>query len=556
MKLGWHMSLNQQYVELPGSHRAEMPGARKIGLLDPNEQVQVSVYLKSRSPSPVGEKIAQEMPYQRQHLSREEYLQRHGAHADDFAKVEEFARKHGLEIVKKNVARRVIKLVGTSNVISHAFGVVLHCYEHTGGIYRGRTGAVKVPQELSVIIEAVLGLDNRPQAQPHFKSMDATPNSFDAIKVASVYKFPQLGTASGQCIGIIELGGGYIDSDLQTYFQQLGISSPPQVLSVSVDGATNSPTGDTKSADGEVALDIQIVGAVAPGAKIVVYFAHNTDQGFTNAITAAIHDTTNRPSVISISWGASESKWTDQAMRTMNQAFRDAAILGVTICCSSGDNGVNDRVGDGKVHVEFPATSPNVLACGGTTLNADSSETAWNNGNGWATGGGISDKFPLPEYQVKARIPSSLNNNRVGRGIPDIAGNADPQTGYQVLVNGQQSVMGGTSAVAPLWAGLIALINEQIGHPVGFLNPFLYQNPNLLRDISVGNNSADKVKGYDAALGWDACTGLGTPDGGKLLNLCSKLKSTMIKSQGTNLSSSIGGAINDVLKVVGRWLKV
>ena len=226
-------------------------------------------------------------------------------------------------------------------------------------------------------------------------------------------------------------------------------------------------------------LDIEVAASVAPKAKIVVYFAPNTDQGFLDAITQAIHDTVNKPSVISISWGQAESGWTDQAMQQFDQAFQAAAALGITVCVATGDNGSGDNVNDGAAHVDFPASSPNALACGGTTLNATASsiesEVVWNDlPNGGATGGGISGEFPLPAYQQNAGVPPAVGTGKTGRGLPDVAGDADPNTGYTVRVDGEDTVIGGTSAMAPLWAGLIALLNQSLGHPVGFLNTTLY----------------------------------------------------------------------------------
>jgi len=270
-------------------------------------------------------------------------------------------------------------------------------------------------------------------------------------------------------------------------------------------------------------LDIEVAGAMSPGARIVVYFAPNTDRGFLDAITRAVHDQRYQPSVISISWGAPESGWTAQAMQAFDQAFQDAAALGVTVCCASGDNGSGDGVGDGKAHVDFPAASPDALACGGTRLDAGGgairSETVWNDGaNGGSTGGGVSDTFALPPWQQHAGVPHSANpGGHVGRGVPDVAGDADPATGYRILVDGQQAVFGGTSAVAPLWAALIARLNQQLGTPVGHLNPLLYGSlVGACRDITSGNNGA-----YQARAGWDACTGWGSPNGARLLTALS-----------------------------------
>jgi kumamolisin len=267
-------------------------------------------------------------------------------------------------------------------------------------------------------------------------------------------------------------------------------------------------------------LDIEVAGAVAPGAKVVVYFAPNTDQGFIDAISTAVHDSTNKPSVISISWGGPESSWTQQSITALDQACQSAAALGITITVASGDNGSGDGVTDGANHVDFPASSPHVLACGGTKLVASgstiSSETVWNEeaSNEGATGGGVSTVFPLPTWQANSNVP--LAGTFAGRGVPDVAGDADPSTGYTVRVDGQALVIGGTSAVAPLWAGLIALSNAQNKTTAGFLQPTIYaaKAAPAFRDITSGNNGA-----FTAGLGWDACTGLGSPIGTALIPL-------------------------------------
>ncbi|HEV2551070.1 MAG TPA: S53 family peptidase [Stellaceae bacterium] len=368
----------------------------------------------------------------------------------------------------------------------------------------------------------MLGLDNRPQARPHFRNRAPAGNvhwragaaaSFAPTQLASLYDFPS-GTGKGECIAIIELGGGYRPADLATYFSEIKVAKP-SVVAASVDHGKNHPTGDPNGPDGEVMLDIEVAGAIAPAANIVVYFAPNTDAGFLDAITTAIHDTIHKPSVISISWGGPEASWTQQSMTAFDQAFQEAAALGITVCVASGDNGSSDGVNDGKDHVDFPASSPYALACGGTSLQAAngkiSSETVWNDGaNGGASGGGVSAFFALPSWQAELRTTNSkgVKSPLPMRGVPDVSGDADPQTGYDVRVDGQDTVIGGTSAVAPLWAGLIALLNAGKGSPVGYVNPQLYKNSTALRDVTQGDNGE-----FAAATGWDACTGLGSPNG-------------------------------------------
>lgn len=462
----------------------------------------------------------------RRYLTREQYASSHGADPADMAKVEAFARAHNLVVIEQSPARRSIFLSGTAADFARAFGTTIEHYEHDGGTYRGRVGPLMMPAELDGIVEGVFGIDDRPVAKPHFQRRKTTDGrqpraaggSFTPVELAKLYNFPAGLDGSGQCIGIIELGGGYRTADIKAYFQELGLPVP-KVKTVRVDNGRNHPS-NADSADGEVMLDIEVAAAVAPKALIAVYFAPNTDKGFLDAITMAIHDTTHKPTVISISWGGAESNWTDQAMTSFDQAFQTAAALGVTVCCAAGDNGSADGEKDGKAHVDFPASSPFALGCGGTKLTASGStitnEVVWNESVDSATGGGVSDFFPVPQYQSPSDIPPSANpGSHNGRGVPDVAGNADPATGYLVRVDGEELVIGGTSAVAPLWAGLIALMNQNLGHPVGFLNPLIYQplvSKGSFRNISSGDNGA-----YSAKQGWDACTGWGTPNGAKLL---------------------------------------
>jgi len=522
------MSTPKKLLPLAGSERAPMDGAREIGPANPNETVDVTIRLRSRAgKKPMVTADAYTKPIEeRTILSRKEFEQRYGADPDSIARVETFARQHKLTVKEKSPARRTVILSGTVTAMNEAFGVELKEYDHPTGKYRGRTGAIHLPAELQEVVEGVFGLDDRPQAKPHFRRRrgragaraDSVNLSYTPPQVAALYDFPTGVDGAGECIALIELGGGYNTTDLSNYWSQLKLIETPAVSAVSVGNGSNNPTGDPNGPDGEVMLDIEVAGSIAPGAKIVVYFADNTDAGFLNAITTAVHDSTNNPSVVSISWGGPESSWTQQAMTSMDEAFQSAAAMGVSVCVAAGDDGSTDGVTDGLNHVDFPASSPNVLACGGTQLvasgNSITSETVWNElaNNEGATGGGISDVFPLPSWQNGAGVPLSANPNKnVGRGVPDVTGDADPTTGYVTRVDGNPDVIGGTSAVAPLWAGLIALLNQSMGKPVGFINPLLYQDAGTARDlndITSGNNGA-----YSAGPGWDACSGLGSPIG-------------------------------------------
>ncbi len=494
------------------SHREPVTGARAVRAVANQEIIRVSVVLRRRS---------SEGPALRalRHAGRTQYGALHGADSKAIQEIEQFARHYGLTVAESHPRRRLVVLTGNAEAMQKAFGTQLHHYEAPGGIhYRGRTGDISLPTELEPHVLAVLGLDNRPAAKPHYRrrAAAAAGESFTPPQIAQLYNFPTGLDGTGQTIAIVELGGGFSTNDLNTYFGQLGITTP-QVTAVSVDNGQNQPGGE---ADGEVMLDIEVAGSVAPGAGIAVYFSPNTDQGFHDAIAAVADDTTLQPSILSISWGQSEDSWTEQARNAMNAALQDAAAVGITVTVAAGDNGATDGVQDGQLHVDFPASSPFVVACGGTTITVVggviTSEVVWNElaaGEG-ATGGGVSRVFPIPTYQQNAGVPSNPDTGFAGRGVPDVAGDADPTSGYAVFVDGQSAVIGGTSAVAPLWAGLTALINQKLGKPLGFVNTLLYQAPSsAFQEITSGGND-----GYTAGPGWNACTGLGSPNGTALMN--------------------------------------
>jgi kumamolisin len=508
-------------VPVSGSERTLTPGHTRVGDVDPQATVDLTVYVRPRSPADWVDAESARAPVGRRLVAREDWAEIHGAADEDLAAVTSFAREAGLTVAGVDSARRAVHLSGSLQAAADAFGATMEGrFEAAQGMgeYRARSGPLTVPAALGNVVMGVFGIDDRPQARPHLRrhAQAAASSSFTPVQVAEAYAFPSGATGKGQTVGILELGGGFSTSDLTTYFQELGLTAP-SVTAVSVDGGQNSP-GTDQNADGEVMLDIEVVGAVAPDVAIVVYFAPNTDQGFIDAISTAVHDTTHKPSVISVSWGESEDAWSAQARTQMEQVLTEAAGLGVTVTVAAGDNGSTDAVTDGQQHVDFPASAPHALACGGTSLQASGatieSEVVWNDGaGGGATGGGISRQFPVPSYQANAKLPANVDSQAAGRGVPDVCGDADPQTGYLIRVDGAEETVGGTSAVAPLWAGLIARLDEQLGAPLGFVQPLLYPllGSGSFHDISSGNNGS-----YAAGPGWDACTGLGSPDGSAL----------------------------------------
>jgi kumamolisin len=505
---------NLSRVSFPKSERKSHPGATIVSKTSPENNISVSVIVKRKNALDLKALGGRQ-------LSQEEFTNTYGADPASFEHLREFAHKHGLTVDEgaSSLARRTMVMRGPANKIEAAFGVELNDYEREGNKFHSYAGTISMVQQYAEPVEAVLGLDNHPIAMPHNRMLDnkkkrkPQSSAFNPPDVAKLYDFPSEMNGAGQTIGILELGGGYNSSDLSSYFNSLNIPEP-NVKAVSVDGATNSP--NRSDADGEVALDIEVAGSIAPAANIAVYFAPNTSQGFQDALTTALHDTANGPpSVVSISWGSAESNWTEQSMTAFDEACQSAAALGITITVASGDSGSSDG-GEGN-NVDFPASSPHVLGCGGTELTAANgaitAEVVWNDQpeGGGASGGGVSDVFALPSWQQNHNVPKASKNSG-GRGVPDVAGDASPETGYNVFFDGQSQVIGGTSAVAPLWAALIALLNQQRGSNIGFANPTLYDNAEKgFHDIIQGNNGA-----FSAEVGWDACTGLGSPDGGEL----------------------------------------
>ena len=505
---------------LPGSTRRPVAHSRAAGTPDPAETVDVTLVLRRRA----------ELSSQAAPLSREQLAEAHGADPADVAVVRDTLTAAGVEVAAVDAASRRVQARGPLATLERLFGTSLELVESpdpvAGGplTHRQRTGDLAVPEALSGIVVAVLGLDDRPQGRARFRPAAAPITSFTPPELGRVYRFPDGTTGAGQTLAILELGGGYRQDDLDAYWAGIGLAEPPTVTAVGVDGAENAPEGNPDGADGEVLLDIEVAGALAPGADLVVYFAPNSDRGFLDALATAVHaDPT--PTAVSISWGQSEDEWTRQAMTAMDDAMADAAALGVTVCVAAGDDGSRDNESDGQAHVDFPASSPHALACGGTTLHADgdtgtvTSETVWFHGIGrGGTGGGVSDVFDRPAWQDGVGVPGDADTGQTGRGVPDVAADADPATGYRVRVDGTDMVIGGTSAVAPLWAALACRLAEALGRPPGLLQPQGYAGISAgdpvpgFRDVTSGSNGA-----YQAGPGWDPCTGLGVPDGAALL---------------------------------------
>jgi kumamolisin len=319
------------------------------------------------------------------------------------------------------------------------------------------------------------------------------PESLTARQVAAAYNFPiDTATGKGYTAAVIELGGGYNLNQVEDFFTANGLPVPT-IIAVPVGKGKNKQDGPD-GADGEVQLDIEVFGAVAPASTIRVYFAANTDSGFLAAIEQAIADGCDG---ITISWGSSENNWDPNTMDQFESVIAGAKAKGVPVFVAAGDSGSQDSSGAGN-QTDFPASSPSAIGCGGTRLTVNASgtraaEVVWDDSDTQsATGGGVSKQFP-------------------GRQVPDIAGNADPDSGYQVSIDGQSMVIGGTSAVAPLMLGLHALLWELNGGKGFDFGALIASNPQAFFDVTQGDNG-----GYRAGPGRDDVTGLGVPDGQKL----------------------------------------
>lgn len=400
---------------------------------------------------------------------------------------------------------RTFKVQAPAHVAEKAFGVELHdMHGPAGSRYRGQLGPVSVPQEFAHEVTAVLGLDSR----PHCRRPDAAQlrpvvgrgpcgraaGSYQPLlpaQLAKAYGWPA-GDGSGQTIGIVSLGGSISIPELEEYFAQTGITRTGTIDTLSVDG--NQAVSDPDGADVENNLDVCVAGALAPGANIIVGEAANTDNEFLDCYLALFAAGCTE---VTCSWGGPEESWTGQAISAFTQELGAAKAKGVILTGAAGDSGSSD--GAPGENVDYPASDPSVVGMGGTvTLLAPdgslASQGVWGGVRGdGATGGGYSSVFPRPAYQA--------NVAGAQRGVPDAAANADPRSGW-IILGGS---VGGTSAAAPCMAAWFACARSA-GASIPDAHAFLYANAAAFSDVTVGSNGA-----YVAAVGWDPCTGNGTP---------------------------------------------
>jgi kumamolisin len=443
------------------------PGSEARRKTDPNQRIELTLGVRRLKQLPDLSALDVKRPGERRYMTREELRTAYGSDLDAVANIEKFAADNHLVVTRDERASARLGLAGTADNICTAFGVRMLDFSHPKlGEFHACTGPVSVLDEVADMITGVFGLNKytilrrlfrkRRLVDPRaFEESQLRPDFFVQPELANIYNFPNV-DASGQCIGLCEFGGGVELSDVTSYFHRIGLPFP-KLQVVAPEGVSVDPRSNPDSA-GEVTLDIEIAGALAGGAKVAVYFSTPDEKGVIDILSILIGDRANDPSVVSISWGSAENQpficaevpWSSAAIRHVNESLSAMAHLSISTCVASGDDGAGARVRDGNAHVNFPATSPYVLAVGGTTLHARTvdaghvaqTEVTWNDGAGGGTGGGVSDITPVPAWQEGKVGPSINPGHFAGRAIPDVAAHAD---GYLIIAAGVPLAVSGTS---------------------------------------------------------------------------------------------------------------
>ncbi|HTD37015.1 MAG TPA: S53 family peptidase [Candidatus Limnocylindrales bacterium] len=525
---------------LASSERPARIGFAPAGAADPKETVRVVFKLAPREePHTEAVRLGLLLPRERPVPRYGAVTARFGADPRAVDAVVAFALRYGISVVAASAPARMVVLEAPVPLMNTAFGIELLVFKTPGFTYRGYDGPLHVPRDVAEVVTVIAGLDNRIFAErarraprsfvlkppSDVRTAPASAPQFTVPALAGRYGFPLDLRGTGQRVALLVFDDTFAQSDLDQYFRGLGIVRPP-VRAISIGGFATDHGNLV-----EPGMDLEIVGAVAPAAETVAYFSSFTEGGWLETVTTAIHDRCLTPSVISTCYGDAEAEdrrliFGEPGLTELNRTFAEAALLGITVTAASGDlGGTNQRAPGGPLRVRFPAAMPFVLACGGTMFDANGgAEVVWKDSAGMRTGGGASEFFEKPAWQASANVPLRPGCDFRGRGFPDVAALA-ALDGYALFLEGKSIANGGTSAATPLWAGLIALINERLdairpGQTVGFLNPLLYSglgSSPAFNDIRTG----DSVE-FSASIGWDPCTGWGSPNGTELLRALTK----------------------------------
>lgn len=429
--------------------------------------------------------------------------------------IKRFTDLYGLEITDKSLNARTVKIAGTIKQFSEALGVTFHWFTSSDGTHSLHyNGVISLPEDVDSLITCITGLQKglRREKRSKIQTLRGYAGGYSPQQVADVYRFPK-GSGKGEVIGLIELGGEYKPEDIEQYFKTYNLPVPEIAV-------VGTPTGNNTSINNlEVTLDIELAGGLAPEAKLVVYYGETINE----AVKLALNDKVNKPSILSISWALSEFQCSPAELEEYDILFDRASRMGITVIAASGDHGAYNQ--QQYLNVNMPAAHNLVTGCGGTELFiTNGMENVWNDKNGNATGGGFSQKFQLPQYQRNAvfRYWQQYPMVTQTRGVPDVAANSDIKTPYSIVFNGQLLAMGaGTSASTPVWAALVARMNQELGYRLGFINYLLYsaESSGGFKPVYNGNNNY-----YFGTPGWNPCTGLGTPHGENLLAHIKKME--------------------------------
>ncbi len=510
--------MNLHAIPLRESSRNQRRGAVPGRRIDPTTVVPFSVRLRPRGYHLASVQAltlaAEALPADRTMVDREAFLAAHDADPSERAAIVQYLLDRGCT-VEDDHAWCAIHGSGQVRDIERAFGVELRTFTSASGTYRSYEGPIVLPARLAIPVLGVFGLDDRGDAVPHtIAGTDDPAVAYEALEKR--YRFPAGLDGEGRHVALLHFGGGFNPHDLAAACAARG-ASVPRIDIVRIDGMTGIPGKRGEEAyDREIALGVQIVAALAPAARQTLIVAPNDERGYLDAFAKAIF-LPQRPDTIAMGYGFAEARWSAAFVRALEDLLAAAAMLGITVVASSGDTGSADPdAPGGDPHVQYPASSPLVLACGGTQFDPSTvaAQEVWNHRG--ASGGGISARFSVPTWQRMWRHFSAGESlESLGRGVPDVAAHADPGCGFPIVCNGRTIVVGGTSAAAPLWAALLARVAQRVGTSLGYVNPILYaQNAegSPCESVVVGTNGA-----YRATAGWNPCTGLGTPNGDSLL---------------------------------------